>query len=358
MSRQRNRPNNRRGPYGRINGQSRSQHRDRDSRQDFAQGFVQNDALHQAQQQAQNRDNDQTEIVSDANSVPLGPRDRGFSLSRSAGNQVSRGAQTVETGNPLLFGPTSAVDDMNINPTRFAECRRQGMTVASLETTAKKGSIASSRRVPRDLFTTRKAPAKEVQQAQEVPQTAPSGPKCAGCGSRTHTLAWCFRCDDRGMMEGCPRCNTLSHGANNCGFNTNTREVISDVLYSRANMPPFSGRPWFLVFKDYIKGKENPPIPQAFPWRSEQRLPSCKQNWTLTGTAASCPWTPLLRTGNPVNLLLIGCWLTSLGFCLLSTLAQLSRCCDKHPLLQFVANQLDAYLFPWIIDLPVLCHVD
>ncbi|KAH8734304.1 hypothetical protein BGZ61DRAFT_473048 [Ilyonectria robusta] len=198
--------------------------------------------------------------------VPLGPRDRSFSLSRSAGNQVSRGAQTVETGNPLLFGPTSAVDDMNIDPTRFAECRRQGMTVASLETTAKKGSIASSRRVPRDLFTTRKAPTKEVQQAQEVPQTAPSRPKYAGCGSRTHTLAWYFQCDDRGMMEGCPRCNTLSHGANNCGFHTNAREVVSDLLYSRANMPPFSGRPWFLVFEDYIKGKESPPIPQAFPW--------------------------------------------------------------------------------------------
>lgn len=267
MSRQRNRPNNRRGPYGRINGQSRSQHRGRDSRQDFAQGFVQNDALHQAQQQAQNRDNDQTEIVSDANSVPLGPRDRGFSLSRSAGNQVSRGAQTVETGNALLFGPTSAVDDMNINPTRFAECRRRGMTVASLENTVNKGSIASSIGGARELLAAaRKAPAKEVQQAQQAPQTAPSGPKCAGCGSSSHELAWCLQCNNRGMMEGCPRCNTLTHGANNCTFRTSARELVSDLLYSRANMPPFSGRPWFLVFKDYIKGKENPPIPQAFPW--------------------------------------------------------------------------------------------
>lgn len=95
--------------------------------------------------------------------------------------------------------------------------------------------------------------------------------KCAGCGSSTHTLAWCLHCNSKGIMDGCPRCNKLDHSVDECAVlgALSARELVSELLGGRANMPPFNGRAWFLHFKAYIKDKQSPSLPQAFPWTPE-----------------------------------------------------------------------------------------
>ncbi|KAH6991366.1 hypothetical protein BKA56DRAFT_652212 [Ilyonectria sp. MPI-CAGE-AT-0026] len=267
MSRHRSRRHNRRGPYGRNYDQSQSQHRD------FAQGFAQNNTRHQAQHQP----DDHTRPLSAANSTPLGPRVA--TRNRSVGTQVSRGVQTVsrEGGKPSMLGPNGVYP---VKEGRLLGARRARKTIIGVEAPTH-GERIQARIAPRDVGEvsgSRVEPAGRVQEVQEEqmaidpaptqPATSNAAVLCAKCDSEAHTLASCMHCGISGMMDGCPHCNTLRHGVSGCGKMAKlpSRDVIDLLVYGRANMPPFNGRPWFLLFKDYIKGRENFDLPTALPW--------------------------------------------------------------------------------------------
>ncbi|KAL6413103.1 hypothetical protein AUP68_02601 [Ilyonectria robusta] len=243
MPRQRNlRNNNRREPYGR-NYRERQGHDYAEGfaegfSRGFAQGLAQGLAQNNAQQQAQHQADDHNRTLSGANIVPLGPRDR--TRNRSVGTQTSRSVQIISGGNRLTVGLNGA--DNNIHRPRTADCRRWGMSIRALETNPETGSFGPQVTLP----IARVVRVEELEEEEQMLEDLePPTKKCGGCGSSTHNLAECLRCNDEGLMKGCPRCNTLLHGANDCSLldGLPLREVVSDLLHGRANMPPFNGKP-------------------------------------------------------------------------------------------------------------------
>ncbi|KAF7541999.1 hypothetical protein G7Z17_g11821 [Cylindrodendrum hubeiense] len=162
-----------------------------------------------------------------------------------------------------------------VNNKTWASCRKKGMEIRTLQHSVETLSLNRNvARCPSRVLEVLEDRDEEIE--EDVPPAGQSagaqtdGPKCAKCGSSSHKLSWCLSCNEKGIMDGCPRCNTLEHEVKDCPVisKMQPREQVNELLYGRANMPPFNGKPWWLQFSAFIEGMPNPALPRAFPWSS------------------------------------------------------------------------------------------
>lgn len=177
-------------------------------------------------------------------------------------------------------GQTRGLDVVNLDPTgpqsRFYSVH-QGSTVMRSN---RDEDIAAA--VAAAFGNMQEGPASDtgtIVADEAVPQTATDEERvtdedgasavCAGCNSRTHTLAECFRAWPNGYMHGCPRCNTLEHGVDDCEAmrEMSLKDKLQYLVWDRGNMPPFaSSLGWGTLLQQYVSEGPGPSMPSYFPW--------------------------------------------------------------------------------------------
>ncbi|KAF4467767.1 hypothetical protein FALBO_5362 [Fusarium albosuccineum] len=105
------------------------------------------------------------------------------------------------------------------------------------------------------------------QQAQQQQHKV----KCAGCGSDRHDLSRCLQAGKDGLMQGCPKCNTLSHSISDCQKIRGTAAKYYFMVVLRANMPAFQAtESWVSIVREMqtpLKpGGKARRTPSRFPW--------------------------------------------------------------------------------------------
>ncbi|KAF5005954.1 hypothetical protein FDECE_7622 [Fusarium decemcellulare] len=105
------------------------------------------------------------------------------------------------------------------------------------------------------------------QQAQQQQHKV----KCAGCGSDRHALSQCLQAGQDGLMQGCPKCNTLSHSISDCQQIHGTTAKYHYMIVLRANMPAFcAAESWISIVHEMqtpLKpGGKARRTPSRFPW--------------------------------------------------------------------------------------------
>ncbi|KAJ3517840.1 hypothetical protein NM208_g14649 [Fusarium decemcellulare] len=103
------------------------------------------------------------------------------------------------------------------------------------------------------------------------PQQAQHKVKCAGCGSDRHDLSRCLQAGKDGLMEGCPKCNTLSHSISDCQQIRGITAKYHFMVVTRANMPAFKAtESWVSIVREMqtpLKpGGKARRTPTRFPW--------------------------------------------------------------------------------------------
>ena len=100
-------------------------------------------------------------------------------------------------------------------------------------------------------------------------QTEPEN--CANCGDVSHMLGTCPIPSDRGILYGCPMCNSIEHNINECAEwpSLPIGDKYQFLVLDRGNMPPLATRDsrlWYNVLVAHLQvSPENWP-PTIFPW--------------------------------------------------------------------------------------------
>lgn len=103
-----------------------------------------------------------------------------------------------------------------------------------------------------------------------------SSTNCVNCGKHGHTLAVCVGPPNQvhGDINGCPKCNTISHNYDNCPIieHNNLEEVFQLLVHNRINKPPIRSKftSWIQVLH-VIRERDRASFPADYnlPWTKD-----------------------------------------------------------------------------------------
>ncbi|OAQ76527.1 hypothetical protein VFPBJ_08887 [Purpureocillium lilacinum] len=168
----------------------------------------------------------------------------------------------TEEGNAVLEetqGPTS----MDLNTAANPQAQQPAKASRRLDTMDHAADSTAER------------PAKRLRGNEEpiqspVPDQA-EPENCANCGDVSHMLGTCPIPSDRGILYGCPMCNSIEHNINECAEwpSLPIGDKYQFLVLDRGNMPPLATRDsrlWYNVLVAHLQvSPENWP-PTIFPW--------------------------------------------------------------------------------------------